>query len=232
MQDEGLCERLGVDRTPTLQLYLYGEHVETYKADFYHVDLMRPFLERMRIKYGTAESYGKKPAAGAAAATIGGAATGAAEASRPAGPAGVGNDAGGGVIEATKVEPGVYDRPAGSHAARGEKSCSLDDQMLDIDTGDVVGCGSGGANPLPDAREMPAGGVADGAPDVGGTTTAHVHLQAAQGQGQGQGQGEGQGEEQGQGQGQGQGEEQGGLSRVGRGGGPSMAALQQDREEL
>ncbi|GFR50253.1 hypothetical protein Agub_g12439, partial [Astrephomene gubernaculifera] len=47
MADEALCEWQGIDRTPTLKLYFKGKAVETYKADFYHVDLMRPFLLKM-----------------------------------------------------------------------------------------------------------------------------------------------------------------------------------------
>ncbi|GIL50215.1 hypothetical protein Vafri_6331 [Volvox africanus] len=69
MQNENLCERLGVDRTPTLKLFFNGTVVETYKADFYHVELMGPFLRIMLEKYkGVKQSKTPDMHAGAAAA--------------------------------------------------------------------------------------------------------------------------------------------------------------------
>ncbi|GLI63174.1 hypothetical protein VaNZ11_005943, partial [Volvox africanus] len=69
MQNEKLCERLGVDRTPTLKLFFNGAVVETYKADFYHVELMGPFLRKMLEKYkGVTKSKTQDMDAGTAAA--------------------------------------------------------------------------------------------------------------------------------------------------------------------
>lgn len=44
---EDLCDVLNVSRTPTLKVYFQGADVETYKADFLHIDLFKPFIMRM-----------------------------------------------------------------------------------------------------------------------------------------------------------------------------------------
>lgn len=36
-----MCERLDVSHTPTLKLYHLGKEVMTYRADIYHIDLLR-----------------------------------------------------------------------------------------------------------------------------------------------------------------------------------------------
>ncbi|KAG2441741.1 hypothetical protein HXX76_003356 [Chlamydomonas incerta] len=75
MQDEDFCsERQGIEHTPTLKLYHRGKAAETYRADIYHVDLMRPFLASRldRLQRGDAAAAApqqpQQPTAGGAAA--------------------------------------------------------------------------------------------------------------------------------------------------------------------
>ncbi|PNH09378.1 Protein disulfide-isomerase 2 [Tetrabaena socialis] len=51
MQDEAMCDRLGIEHTPALILYRDGKKLEWYQADFYHSELLIPFLRRMHAKY-------------------------------------------------------------------------------------------------------------------------------------------------------------------------------------
>ncbi|EFJ44393.1 hypothetical protein VOLCADRAFT_118770 [Volvox carteri f. nagariensis] len=136
MQDEDMCERLGVDRTPTLKLFLNGTDVETYKADFYHVELMTPFLLRMLEKYmgdkaiqargnGDADATAAGSAAdlnkedtGKPAEPHADKATGACGASEAT--AGVDTHSGSG-IQATPVEPGTYNRAPGARTSAMER---------------------------------------------------------------------------------------------------------------
>ncbi|GIL87056.1 hypothetical protein Vretifemale_15218 [Volvox reticuliferus] len=123
MQNEDLCDRLGVDRTPTLKLFLNGTVVETYKADFYHVELMVPFLRKMLEKYkGVKQSKTQEDAAAATLESGSNASvtTSPEAASGPAGSAGTGPVYGevkvqpDDVIQATPLETDVYYSPAGA----------------------------------------------------------------------------------------------------------------------
>lgn len=49
-QQEDLCTYLGVDKTPTTKVYFKGTEQMTYKTDFYHIDMLRPFITKMASK--------------------------------------------------------------------------------------------------------------------------------------------------------------------------------------
>ncbi|KAJ9514396.1 hypothetical protein QJQ45_012383 [Haematococcus lacustris] len=49
-EDELLCDRWQVVHTPTLKVLHRGEEVLHYKADVFHIDLMRPFILKMHAQ--------------------------------------------------------------------------------------------------------------------------------------------------------------------------------------
>ncbi|KXZ52547.1 hypothetical protein GPECTOR_9g591 [Gonium pectorale] len=213
MTDEGFCERQGVDRTPTLKLYFNGtkassDHTarETYKADFYHVDLMRPFLLKMRAKYlgATDGSAPDTPPHAQPSTAAAAAAAGAASAATQ-----------GGAIPATQVRPGEYDKPADLSAAAHQQSAAGQSAEQQGGGGE---CGFTGAEG--GSRECGAamdGRAENGEPRCGrGATVQATSGGAAAATG-----GVSQGSE---------GEALG--PRRGRHGGPALETLQQERDEL
>ncbi|KAG2485805.1 hypothetical protein HYH03_015516 [Edaphochlamys debaryana] len=93
MTDEAFCESQGVEHTPTLKLYHNGKAVETYRADFYHVDMMRPFLRRMKAQHLAQRPPADLPGPAATATAAAAGATGVERTPLPTpGPTGAGTD--------------------------------------------------------------------------------------------------------------------------------------------
>jgi hypothetical protein len=42
-----VCDKFGVDRTPTLKAFAHGRDLLTYRADVYHEDLLLPFVRKL-----------------------------------------------------------------------------------------------------------------------------------------------------------------------------------------